>query len=293
MCDHIPFRNPVSHIFAQRMACLTQAALVLFELVSPASPVERLVLGVALAERKGKFRLGKFGPEIKGMRPVLLNAELGKQRQGVARDMMAIAIEYVHPILGNRYAKACVPHFRGNLAKLLRGGRKRRAIVHLEKPSIIALWQRGVLARCKHETARRIMFFDGAPRVRADLNGQNIANVEFRAKPDKDCRDTARIRLGQFGEVSGAHHHFGVWQAAPCFDITRKRVREPEVNWIEDRIDNIMNSKLLSLARGANEGVDVAMRSRHQYRHRTPGPCDIETVLVETKEKIRTRLRAA
>jgi hypothetical protein len=133
-----------------------------------------------------------------------------------------------------------------------------------EKSGVVALGH-GAVGGCReHEAPRRVMLLDGAPRMGAHLNGEHIANIEFRTKPDEDGGDAARIRLGQFGEIAGSHHHLGALETASCFDITGQGFGEPEMDRVEDGIDDKGHPAPLGLLGGADKGIEIAVRRRHQ-----------------------------
>src|SRR3954468_6329096 len=69
--------------------------------VGGAAPVERLVLGVTLAEAPGDLGLGELGAEIEGVRGIALDRELREKRKGVGPDRMDGAIVDVHAVLGD------------------------------------------------------------------------------------------------------------------------------------------------------------------------------------------------
>src|SRR5579859_8030091 len=57
-----------------------------------AAPGERLILDIALAEAPGDFGPCQLDAEIKGVRAVALDPELRIEREGVLRDVMAVAV---------------------------------------------------------------------------------------------------------------------------------------------------------------------------------------------------------
>src|ERR1700688_2358570 len=83
--------NIASDIFAKGMACVAQPVHVFLQFIARTTPIERLVLGVAFAESVCDFGLSKLRPQIKRMRGIRLDAELGKQGEGIARNMMTVA----------------------------------------------------------------------------------------------------------------------------------------------------------------------------------------------------------
>src|SRR5580704_2447929 len=134
-------QNVASDIFAQGMACFTQAILVFFRYVNRAPPFERLVLCVAFAESVCDLGLGKLRPQIKRMRGVRLDAKLGKQGEGIARNMMTVAVEDMNAILGRGDSKIRVPHLLRDPGDFLGRRRIGREIVEREEPGIIVLGQ--------------------------------------------------------------------------------------------------------------------------------------------------------
>ena len=62
---------------------------------------------------------------------------------------------------------------------------------------------------------------------------------------------------------------------------------------IEDRIDDEGKTASLGVLRGANEGLEIAMRRGHEDRRRAGARRDIESGFIEAQKKIRSRLSAA
>src|SRR5205085_4829404 len=106
---------------AQRVPGLAQARAVLLAPVDRAAPVERLVLGKALAEPPGDLGPHQLGPEIERMRAVLLDAELGEQGERILGDLVPAAIVDVDAVLGDLDAEIVVLDLGGELGDL--GGR--------------------------------------------------------------------------------------------------------------------------------------------------------------------------
>src|SRR5215470_6836783 len=72
---------------AQRMPGLPQPREILRRRrIDRAAPIERLVLGVALAEAPGDLGPHQLRPEIERVRAVRLDAEPGEQRERILRD---------------------------------------------------------------------------------------------------------------------------------------------------------------------------------------------------------------
>src|SRR5262249_20562382 len=91
----------ISREATQRVAHLAQAREIFRRTVDRAAPVQRLVLGVALAEPPGDFRLHQLGAEIKRVRRVLPDAEMREKRKRVLRHPMAGAVVDVDAVLGD------------------------------------------------------------------------------------------------------------------------------------------------------------------------------------------------
>src|SRR4051812_43142497 len=77
---------------AQRMSRFTQGWAVFGEAIDPTAPVERLVLRVALAQPPRDLRLHQLGTEIERVRRILPNTELGKERESILCDVVAISV---------------------------------------------------------------------------------------------------------------------------------------------------------------------------------------------------------
>ena len=84
------------------------------------APIERLVLGVALGQPEGDLGSRQLGAEIEGMRPVLLDAELGEQVERVLRHVMAVAVIDMDAVLGDLDAEILVAHLARGLGDLRR-----------------------------------------------------------------------------------------------------------------------------------------------------------------------------
>src|SRR5205823_12296076 len=107
------------------------------------------------------------------------------------------------------------------------------------------------------------------------------ADAKLRAKTEKDRRDAARIRLGQFGEIAGPHHHFRIRQAPPRLNVASKRLRKPEMDRVKDRIGYKGKIAPLRLAGRADKRNEIAMRGRHKNRHCARSLREVEAALVE------------
>src|SRR3954451_16834267 len=68
---------------AQRMSRFTLACAVFGQTINPTAPVERLVLGVALAQPPRDLGFHQLRTKIEGVWRVLSNTELGKQRESI------------------------------------------------------------------------------------------------------------------------------------------------------------------------------------------------------------------
>src|SRR5208337_2263253 len=152
------------------MADLAQAVLGFFLGIHRAPPIKRLVLCVALAERKSDLGLGEFRAEIERVRAIRFYAELGIEGEGIARNMMPVAVEDMNAILGRCDSKIRVPHLRRYCGDFLCGGRIGRKIVEREKPRVIAFGQGANRGGREHEAPRGIVLFDSTPRMRAYLD---------------------------------------------------------------------------------------------------------------------------
>ena len=78
---------------------------------------------VALAKSESDLGLGEFGAEIKRMRAIRLDAELGIKGKGIARTCMPIAIEYMDSVVSCQNSKICIPHRRRHLGDVFAGQR--------------------------------------------------------------------------------------------------------------------------------------------------------------------------
>src|SRR4029077_801151 len=118
---------------AQRVPGLAQARAVLFRAVDRDAPVERLILGKALAEPPGDLGPHQLGAEVERMRTVLLHAELAEQRERILRHLVAVPIVDVDAVLGDLDAEIVVLDLRGELRDLGRRIGKRLAFVQRQQ----------------------------------------------------------------------------------------------------------------------------------------------------------------
>src|SRR5216684_8804731 len=85
------------------------------------APAQILVLDVTLAELPGDLGPPQLDAEIEGVRAVILDAELGKQLEGVLRHAVLVAIVEMDAVGGDLDAEVAVADLRGSLRNL--GGR--------------------------------------------------------------------------------------------------------------------------------------------------------------------------
>src|SRR5664279_4846389 len=171
------------------MACLAQPVFGFFLLVCRATPIEGFVLCVALAESESDLGLGEFGAEIKRMRAIRLDAELGIEGKGISRNIMSVAVEYMNSVISRQDSKIRVAHLRREPGDFFAGQWIGRKIVERAKPGV-KTFGRGAFGRCReHEPARRVVLLDGAPRMRAHLHREHIADLKLRADARKDSGD--------------------------------------------------------------------------------------------------------
>src|SRR5580658_491006 len=85
---------------AQRVARRAEPGPVLGAAVGRATPIERLVLRVTLAELIGDLGFHQLGAEIERVRAVGFDAELIEQGESVRGDEMARAAIDVNAVLG-------------------------------------------------------------------------------------------------------------------------------------------------------------------------------------------------
>src|SRR5262249_20637745 len=117
------------------------------------------------------------------------DAELGKQRGRILRDIMSVTVINVNSVVRRLDAKIDVFDLRSHLGNLLQGGRERRPIVKLHQRASVILRKAAIFAGGKHYSPTGVMLLDRAARVGADLDDENIANAQFRANPEQRCGD--------------------------------------------------------------------------------------------------------
>src|SRR5208283_342626 len=103
----------------------------------------------------------------------------------------------------------------------------------------------------------------------------------------------ARIRLGQFGEVAGSHHHFGIWEPPSCFDIAGEGSGKSEMDRIEDRIDDKRKPAPQGVIRGADKRIEITVLCWHKNGRGTRAFSDIKRAFIKAQQKIRAGLGAA
>src|SRR5215510_12253576 len=119
----------------------------------------------------------------------------------------------VNSIFGRLDPEVLVLNLGRQFGNLLRAIGKRLTFVELQQCTAVALRQAIILARSKHNTARGIMFLEGAARVRAYLHHEYVANRKLGANPEKSRSNAATVRIRQLGEIAGAHENFRLRQA--------------------------------------------------------------------------------
>ena len=120
------------------------------------------------------------------MRAVALNAKPGKELERVLGNRMALAVEDVDAVFGRHDAEIRVAHLRRESVDILDRCCERLAVVDLQKARMIAPRQRSVVARGKHDAAGEIVLLDCPHRMRADMDGEHVADVEVpsRGRPE-------------------------------------------------------------------------------------------------------------
>src|SRR6516225_2073158 len=100
---------------AQGLPGLGQAAEIFRRTIGGASPIERRVLRVALAETPSDFRLHQFGAKVEGVRAVVFDVQLGEQRHRGLCNAMHLAIEDVDTVLRDFDTEIGIPDLAGEL----------------------------------------------------------------------------------------------------------------------------------------------------------------------------------
>ena len=136
----------------------------------------------------------------------------------------------------------------------------RPLVVDLQQRVGIALGQRVIGPRREHHAPRRVVLLHRAARVRTDLHGQEIANAQLRAQAQQRGGDAGEFRVGQFGEIAGAHHDFRLRLQAAQLDIARERGGEAKMDRIENGIEDEADFFRAGLGGGASQRGQIAMR---------------------------------
>src|SRR6185312_8140205 len=89
--------------------------------IDGAAPAQSLVLDVALAELPGDFGARQLDAEIKGMRTIFLDAELGIEIEGGARYLVLVAVVEVDAVGSDLDAEIAIADLRRGIGDL--GGR--------------------------------------------------------------------------------------------------------------------------------------------------------------------------
>src|SRR5437763_17206769 len=93
--------------------------------------------------------------------------------------MMAVAVVNVNSIDAGLDAKIRVFDLGGEFCDLGRSIRKWLAIVEREQRAAVVFGYVGIAPCCEHDAARRVVLLDRAPSVGADLNDQQVSDMEF------------------------------------------------------------------------------------------------------------------
>ena len=99
--------------------------------------------------------------------------------------------------------------------------------------------------------------------------------------------------VGQLGQVAGAHQQFGMRQRAAQFGVARQRGHEPEMDRVEDRIEQRCDAALVCGLGGTQQRRQVTMGCRNEHRRHRSASRDIERVLGQAQQKIRARANRA
>src|SRR5215470_9206166 len=150
------------------MPCFAESRQVLCYTVDSTAPIERLILNVTLAQPPCDLGLHQFGAEIEGMGSIAPDAELGKQRGRILRDVMSATVVNVNSVVRRLDAEIGVFDPRSHLGNLLRGARKRRPVVKLQQRAAVVLRKTAIFAGGKHYSPTSVVLLDRAARVGAD-----------------------------------------------------------------------------------------------------------------------------
>ena len=93
----------------------------------------------------------------------------------------------------------------------------------LQQAGMIAARQRTVVPRGEQDAAGEVVLLDRPHRMRADMDGEHVADVQLRAEPGEQRRDAGTVGVGEFGEVAGAHQQFDFRPAAARLDEAAER----------------------------------------------------------------------
>ena len=126
----------------------------------------------------------------------------------------------------------------------------------------------------------------------ADLDHQDVADRELGDHAHQRHGDAGRVGVGELGEVADAHQDLDLGQAPTQLVIADDRVREPEMDRVEDRVgEERPAGREQPLAHG-DQAVEIAVPGRDHHRHRAVSSRQIQRVLRQAEQEVGTGTRA-
>ena len=185
--------------------------------VDCAAPIQRLVLGVALAQAQSDLGLGQFGAEIEGVRAVLFRRRVRRTartrrwrrdgRRGCRRGCRP------QPPRCGSWRRA--PGAASSAISSATAA-KRLLVVDLQQRRRHSPWAALRPPRAAYMMRRAASCSSIVRRVCGltwTISTLRIASSE--QMPEQQRRDAASVGVGEFRQIAGAHQHFGV-RAAPA-----------------------------------------------------------------------------
>ena len=163
---------------------------------------------------------------------------------------------------------------------------ERGAVVHLQQALGVAARQVGFGAGGEHQPAGKVVLGNRAPRMRAHLNHQHVADGELRANAEQHGGDAGAVGVGEFGQVAGAHQDLGGGQALAQRRVAQQRGGKTEMDGIEDRVEQTGDAARLGHGGGANQRVEVAGHGGDQHRHGSGAVAEVERVFGEAQQEV-------
>jgi hypothetical protein len=261
--------------------------------VDRASPLQRLILDISLAELPGDLGPRQLDAEIKSVRAVVLDAEAAEEVERAGGDAMLRAVVDVDPVARDFDAEIGIADLRHRLGDLLGRVGEGTPVAQPHQARVDIDGQTLEARRRMHEPARAIGLANGAAAMRAHLHHQHVVDGELGDDAEEQRVDAGGVGIGELRDVADAHENARSGQPPAQLRVAQDRGGEAEGNGIEDRIEDEGPAAALEPLDGAENRIEVAGLRGDDHRHRRRLLGEGECLLAEAQKEIGAATAAA